>query len=46
MPEPPKALILLTSRPETVGIAVERLRPRVAKTISSQDIPEVADVAA
>jgi len=35
-----KALILLTSRPETVGIAVERLRPELVGVISSQEVLE------
>jgi len=38
MPEPARALILLTSRPESVEIAVRELRPKVLGVIFSQDV--------
>jgi hypothetical protein len=38
MPEPPKSIILLASRPETVEIAVQRLAPAMSGVIFSQDV--------
>ena len=40
MSEPPKAIILLASRPETVEIAVRELRPEILAVIVSQEVVE------
>jgi hypothetical protein len=45
MPEPLKALILLASRPETVQVVVEGLRPEVLGVIVSQEIPAASSEA-
>src|SRR5215204_3273139 len=40
MPKPARALILLASRPETVEVAVRKMRPETLGVIVSQEILE------